>query len=210
MTFEEFFKKKRIDLTLLQTDKPDLYEEFRQHYAQMGEKSFDHTKKYWFNRLRKEFLLKIVELPKEMPKAAPAEVQTVIAAGSAVSGKPTGFKPRFKASAVKPIKPAADTSQVAPPEEIAPKKPEAPNVPGPSRKGTTPALGFKPRFKAGQATAKAPGSNKEETKAPHSEGSTPATEPPVTESPAESTSKPLGFKPRFKAGKTTPKKDNTE
>jgi len=53
MTFEEFFKKKKIDLAQLKAAEPVLFAEFEIHYAQMGEKSFDHTKKYWFNNLRR-------------------------------------------------------------------------------------------------------------------------------------------------------------
>ena len=52
MTFEEFFKKKRIDLPALEKAEPALLSEFKTHFEQMGEKSFDHTKKYWFNKLR--------------------------------------------------------------------------------------------------------------------------------------------------------------
>src|SRR5690606_8597385 len=113
MTFEEFFIKKKIDLAQLRRAKPDLYEEFRSHYVKMGEKSFDHTKKYWFNRLRKEYLL---------TESAPLATKTEITAGqkpSSSSGiltpnpqsppspttvlstglsstSPSGFKPRFK------------------------------------------------------------------------------------------------------------------
>jgi hypothetical protein len=57
MTFEEFFKKKRIDLAALQSGEPGLFSEFRKHFEQMGEKSFDHTKKYWFNKLRLQYHL---------------------------------------------------------------------------------------------------------------------------------------------------------
>ncbi len=55
MTFEEFFKKKRIDLVALDKSEPALFSEFKIHFEQMGEKSFDHTKKYWFNKLRHSF-----------------------------------------------------------------------------------------------------------------------------------------------------------
>jgi hypothetical protein len=71
MTFEEFFIKKKIDLDALHKAEPALYEEFKLHYAEMGPKSFDHTKKYWFNNLRKLYHLK------EEPKTeAPAEKKT--------------------------------------------------------------------------------------------------------------------------------------
>ncbi len=51
MTFEEFFKKKRIDLAALEQGEAALFSEFKTHFEQMGEKSYDHTKKYWFNKL---------------------------------------------------------------------------------------------------------------------------------------------------------------
>ncbi len=65
MTFEEFFKKKRIDLVALEPAEPALFSEFKIHYDQMGEKSFDHTKKYWFNKIRRQFpLANFRSLPK--------------------------------------------------------------------------------------------------------------------------------------------------
>ncbi len=55
MTFEEFFVKKKIDLSSFKLAEPTLFEEFKLHYESMGAKSFDHSKKYWFNKLRKRF-----------------------------------------------------------------------------------------------------------------------------------------------------------
>lgn len=63
MTFEEFFHKKKIDLLALKQAEPALFEEFKNHYEQMGEKSFDHTKKYWFNKLRRGFPIPIEQNP---------------------------------------------------------------------------------------------------------------------------------------------------
>src|SRR3546814_16238396 len=53
MTVEEFFQKKKIDLTTLGAERPALLDEFKKHFEAMGEKSFDHNKKYWFNKLRR-------------------------------------------------------------------------------------------------------------------------------------------------------------
>jgi len=187
MTFEEFFTKKRIDLAQLRRAEPVLYEEFRDHYAQMSEKSFDHTKKYWFNRLRKDFLLEVVEAPKvEAAKAATSEggAKASPAAGAPVT-KPAGFKPRFKPNAAKP---AATIGASEPPEEV----PEDSKLPV---GGTTTELsskspaGFKPRFKAGVARPATQKSENDEKDAPE-------------------TPEPLGFKPRFKAGKTANKKND--
>ncbi len=121
MTFEEFFIKKKIDLTHLRQVHPSLYEEFRNHYAQMGEKSFDHTKKYWFNRLRKDFLLPDPVKPVPEKPAAPAAKTTPASADNPETPssnqppavKPAGFTPRFKPG-VTATKPAAAQAQSAP------------------------------------------------------------------------------------------------
>ncbi|WP_039053537.1 hypothetical protein [Sphingobacterium sp. T2] len=52
LSFEEFFIKKKIDLSALRKADEALFLEFQEHYRLMGEKSFDHSKKFWFNRLR--------------------------------------------------------------------------------------------------------------------------------------------------------------
>src|ERR1700712_4923969 len=55
MEFEEFFRKKKINLVAFEEGEQALFSEFKIHFEQMGEKSFDHTKKYWFNKLRLRF-----------------------------------------------------------------------------------------------------------------------------------------------------------
>lgn len=208
MTFEEFFTKKRIDLVLLQHAKPDLYEEFRDHYAQMSERSFDHTKKYWFNRLRKDFLLEVVEPPKASVPVAAAAKETDVSQANAPATKPagsstapaglssmspSGFKPRFKPNMVKPAGGEL--------KEEDGDKPPTP-VTKPTGVSSTSPSGFKPRFKPGvTATAKKVESN---------ENPKPDTPIPSSEPPVAAASKPQGFKPRFKAGKTTNKKDDTD
>ena len=54
MTFEDFLRRKKSTWRLEQGE-PALFSEFKTHFEQMGEKSFDHTKKYWFNKLRLRF-----------------------------------------------------------------------------------------------------------------------------------------------------------
>ncbi|HEX7367183.1 MAG TPA: hypothetical protein VF273_08805, partial [Pelobium sp.] len=180
MTFEEFFLKKKIDLDSFQLGKPDVFAEFTAHYEQMSEKSFDHTKKYWFNNLRIAFPLSEEKESKlkEAFKAKPEEIK----AGETI-GKPTdkteinqikapAFKPRFKAQPPtlenKKIKEEIDHSGVSP-------KPAA----------------FKPRFKAG--ATKTADVQEKETANPTEESS-------KEEKPA--VAKPAAFKPRFKAGAT--------
>ncbi|WP_313672666.1 hypothetical protein, partial [Sphingobacterium multivorum] len=97
MTFEEFFIKKKIDLKALKAADEPLFEEFKAHYSAMGEKSFDHSKKFWFNKLRKSFHL----AEEETVIAKPVEKQVTPDTASETSriptAKPAGFKPRFKA-----------------------------------------------------------------------------------------------------------------
>src|SRR5690606_17483870 len=110
MTFEEFFTKKKIDLVQLQSDNSSLYKEFQQHYARMGEKSFDHTKKFWFNKLRKQYLL-IEEEPAPVSKTPSVPASTVAEAkgDTTTAPKPAGFKPRFKAAVAKPTAETEET-----------------------------------------------------------------------------------------------------
>ncbi|MEJ7779386.1 MAG: hypothetical protein WKF68_07325 [Daejeonella sp.] len=98
MTFEEFLIKKKIDPVQLKMAEPALFSEFNNHYGQMGEKSFDHSKKFWFNKLRRAYHLKeepkpdkeIVEINQLASQAEPLISPTLEA---------TGYKPRFRSSA---------------------------------------------------------------------------------------------------------------
>ncbi|OJZ10780.1 MULTISPECIES: hypothetical protein [Sphingobacterium] len=176
MTFEEFFIKKKIDLKALKAADEPLFEEFKAHYSAMGEKSFDHSKKFWFNKLRKSFHL----AEEETVIAKPVEKQVTPDTASETSriptAKPAGFKPRFKA----PSTTVVDEAQATSKQEIAD-----------SAESTSDSIptGFKPRFKAGL------------TKAPDAAASTPASDE-TTDEASTSAPKPTGFKPRFKAGVT--------
>ncbi len=128
MTFEEFLIKKKIDPVQLKTSEPALFTEFNNHYGQMGEKSFDHSKKFWFNKLRRSYHLK------EEPKPAKDIVQINPLASQAEplispTLEATGYKPRFKSSV--PSLPASSSS----PDE----KTAATDIAKPA---------YKPRFKA--------------------------------------------------------------
>ncbi|KKO93361.1 hypothetical protein AAW12_00060, partial [Sphingobacterium sp. Ag1] len=176
MTFEEFFIKKKIDLKALKAADEPLFEEFKAHYSAMGEKSFDHSKKFWFNKLRKSFHL----AEEETVIAKPVEKQVTPDASSETSriptAKPAGFKPRFKA----PSTAVVDEVQAASKQEIADSAESTPDsIP----------TGFKPRFKAGV------------TKAPDAAASTSASDE-TTDEAITSAPKPTGFKPRFKVGVT--------
>ena len=179
MTFEEFFKKKRIDLVALEKAEPALLSEFKTHFEQMCEKSFDHTKKYWFNKLRLIYhLAPEPKVEKVVIENRLAE-QTITEALSETTPPPAnvGFKPRFKPGIGKPVETPATEAEK--PVETT----ETPTPPPAS-------VGFKPRFKAGVTKPADPvPEQKEEPKA----------EPPIEDKPAEGTEpKPaIGFKPRF-------------
>ena len=122
---EEFFAKKRIDLEQLKGSDALLFAELKAHFEQMGPKSFDHTKKYLFNKLRGSFPLRKESLKEAAPvttilttpidRTTPAEELSTSSAETspsedhpAAASKPAGFKPRFKAAK------AADTANEEP------------------------------------------------------------------------------------------------
>ncbi|MCQ6960072.1 hypothetical protein [Mucilaginibacter aquariorum] len=113
MTFEEFFNKKRIDLVALKAGEPGLFAEFEKHFTQMGEKSFDHTKKYWFNKLRLQYHLAPEQKPEKIHLENKLAEQTIVETLTDTIPAPSvGFKPRFKAGmAAKP----AETSNIKDP-----------------------------------------------------------------------------------------------
>jgi hypothetical protein len=191
MTFEEFFQKKKISLVALEQGEPSLFSEFKVHFEQMGEKSFDHTKKYWFNKLRLRFPTPTEVKVEKVAIANPLAEQTINETLSETPSSPSvGFKPRFKAGATKPAEPSQT------PESIQEKPAENADQAAPS-----PALGFKPKFKAGITKPAEPSPN---------------TEPAPSEAPVENPEQAapklaLGFKPKFKAGVTkSAESSNTE
>jgi hypothetical protein len=204
MTFEEFFKKKKINLTTLQQAEGTLFAEFKDHFELMGEKSFDHTKKYWFNKLRHQFPappeVKAEKIIIENPLAEQPVTETLT---EPIADKPkTGFTPRFKAGATA-SKPAEQPTIQASPEAEQPKAEPA------STENTTAKPGFKPRFKAGITSAQ-----KDDKKEPPAEpekaeqAEVPAIDVANTQAEQpkaknEKTAK-VGFTPRFKAGITKP------
>lgn len=182
MTFEEFFTKKKIDLKALKAADEPLFEEFKAHYSAMGEKSFDHSKKFWFNKLRKSFHLTEEEVVVVKKTIQEDKIETTSPTTDANASKPAGFKPRFKA----PV-----------PSEPANQKEEHKTQPSTTRSEaadstvteTPKAAGFKPRFKSGVTKST---EQTEETSTPKD-----SSEASVPETP-----KPTGFKPRFKPGVT--------
>jgi len=138
MTFEEFLIKKKIDPVQLQDADQDFFDEFKSHFNQMGEKSFDHSKKFWFNKLRRANpLIEVVKIAVAEVLEAPSFEIRKAPLAEALEGKPT-FKPRFKANI------SASKTEVKnnPIEETANPAPEASK---PTNITNTP---YKPRFKA--------------------------------------------------------------
>ena len=158
MTFEEFFKKKRIDLVALEQAELALFSEFKLHYDQMGEKSFDHTKKYWFNKIRRQFPL-APEVKTEKPHIEnPLAEQTVTDSLTETAAPPSpspklGFVPKFKAGNMP--KPAVSTDDK---KEGAANTPVAENTPPeqPDQKNETKPA-YKPRFNMKNIPPKASG-----------------------------------------------------
>src|SRR5271169_3087086 len=103
MLFDEFFKKKKINLATFEQGEPALFSEFKIHFEKMGEKSFDHTKKYWFNKLRLRFPappeVKVEKVAIENPLAEQTINETLSETPFPAN---VGFKPSFKAGATKP------------------------------------------------------------------------------------------------------------
>jgi|SRR5690606_25268702 len=102
-----------------------------------------------------------------------------------------GFKPRFKAGTTKPTAPIASAENKSA-DEVPPK--------------AAPPTGFKPRFKPGVTKPAAPAAEAAQT--PEQQKSTHQESPTQigtqNDDSEQTPAKPLGFKPRFKAGVTKP------
>ena len=197
MTFEEFFKKKRIDLAALEQSGATLFSEFKNHFEQMGEKSFDHTKKYWFNKLRRQFPLAI-EVKTEKPHIAnPLAEQTITESLSetVIETPPPrlGFVPKFKAgNMAKPAESVDDKKESLSTAPVADETAPAPPLP---------KLGFVPKFKA----AIIPKSVENIDDKKEAGSNTPPAENAQEEKPAENSEAKPAYKPRFNMKNIPPK-----
>jgi hypothetical protein len=156
MTFEEFFKKKRIDLAVLEVAEAALFSEFKTHFEQMGEKSFDHTKKYWFNKLRRQYVLAPEVKTEKVHIANPLAEQTITESLSETVATPPpspklGFVPKFKMGNM--AKPAVNIEEkkegvtALPSAGDTPVTPTVENAPSPPSTETNAAKpAYKPRF----------------------------------------------------------------
>lgn len=193
MLFEEFFKKKKISLEALQQGNPGLFSEFKSHYEQMGEKSFDHTKKFWFNKLRHQYPLppdvKAEKFRAENQMAEQTVADMLTEPSPRTPAPKLGFTPKFKTQGAPPAPPVTEEPKAEPASADEP----------PKETVAKPAA-YKPRFQAKNVPAK-PADNMEAVDPGDQAAAAP--NPPVNEqAPAPAK---MGFKPRFKAGITTNK-----
>jgi len=185
MTFEEFLLKKKIDPVQFKYTEQALFSEFSSHFNEMGEKSFDHSKKFWFNKLRRANPLKEEPKPATITVAVPAsntnlpvntselkeqQINKEVVEGEITNPKPA-FKPRFKANISTPLQVQPTEPGTAIPSE-ADETVTEPEKPKPA---------YKPRFKAAIPVA-------EETKVENKEEE--ISEQSIQPKPA--------YKPRFK------------
>jgi hypothetical protein len=155
MTFEEFLIKKKIDPVQLKNAEQDFFNEFKSHFNEMGEKSFDHSKKFWFNKLRRANPLPeevkpepIVEEGRNNIPEQKVALSSLPENGNKIinqqeeSEKPKpAFKPRFKANMVSPQQQEIQESPT--PSNT----PEGTKPKADSTIPVTEALEAKPRFK---------------------------------------------------------------
>lgn len=196
MTFEEFLIKKKIDAVQLKAKEQVFFSEFESHFLQMGEKSFDHSKKFWFNKLRRAYHLK--EEPKPVNEETkileiPASAQDNPGTEAINRGKPN-YVPRFKYEAAEKADQSARNVESGPPPAYVPRFKAAIKMPenvGDTGLNKEPESEekvkpiYKPRFKA-QIPAK-------DEKLPEM--------PPEAIPQSDEPAKPA-YKPRFKPGMT--------
>ncbi len=199
MTFEEFFKKKKISLTAFEQGEPELFSEFKIHYDLMGEKSFDHTKKYWFNKLRLRFPApfepKVEKVVMENQLAEQTITESLIE--SSAPAPKVGFKPMFKA---KPTHGTGSDTKNPSPAESATVTPEVNEAA--ATKDQNPA--FEQEKRATQQLADTTARTTDREDSAERLESKPAGS---AETPTPPT---VGFKPRFKAGVTKPAETEPE
>ncbi|MES3017043.1 MAG: hypothetical protein V4721_04660 [Bacteroidota bacterium] len=181
MTFEEFLIKKKIDLAQFQTAEPGLFTEFQSHYSQMGPKSFDHTKKFLFNKLRRAYHLK--EEPKPVPVKEVVEINEIAAQAEPLLSptvEATVYTPRFRAGGTVKEEPGGESGK---------RKAE-------SGTGDAAKPAYVPRFKAAGTTKASP----QTPSSPETSDLRPQTS---DNSPQTSDQPKPAYVPRFKAPVTT-------
>lgn len=208
MSFDEFLEKKKIDRAQFSVAQPGLFREFEEEYAQMGPKSFDHSKKFLFNKLRRTYHLATQPRPArtvatdDVSREITPPVQTDLGAQAESLDSPTvelkpAFKPRFRAGQT-----AAAPVPAVPAEKTA-DSPEQQTLPDSRNDGLPAKPAYIPRFKPG--TAK-PAGDSPDSAVPG--GQVPEAIPvekaaDMPGDPGTPPSKPA-YKPRFSAKTTKP------
>ncbi|WP_128770363.1 hypothetical protein [Arcticibacter tournemirensis] len=203
MTFEEFFAKKKIDVDQLAKADHGLYTEFKSHFVLMGEKSFDHSKKFWFNKLRRLYHLQ------QPVKAAVTQIETQIASqaeplssptieqapASPTPVRPPAFKPRFKAANA-PAQPQASG-------EIADKQDEV-------NTGAIPAPAKRPPFKPKNVKPISGEPSGDAQTVESRPGQTEVSDTPVRDISTEASAQKPAYKPKFNIRNIPKKPAGTE
>jgi hypothetical protein len=202
MTFEEFFKKKKIDLPALEKEQGALFFEFKNHFGQMGEKSFDHSKKYWFNKLRRQFPAPVEAKTEKVNIGNPISQQTITESLSETMVVPPpapklGFAPKFKAVGIpKPVSEVdipSDKPATTVPESIVQESPVVSETP---KLGFVPKFKMKPKFETDQnVTESTPTASSTENITP--------------EAPVESIAPKPAYVPKFKMKPKVETRENT-
>ncbi|MEM6261951.1 MAG: hypothetical protein AAGI38_05550 [Bacteroidota bacterium] len=159
--FEDFLIQKRIDPQAFRMARSEEFAQYAFLFEKMGAKSFDHQKKFYFNLLRKEFLL--AQIP-EIAKVAPTTQKPVKPAGPVTKAPPMKRKP-----VMKPAKSDSKTSAV-PPGIKPPKKGLGKPImkpPGSEAKSSSAPSGMKPpKKKLGKPVMKPATSEEKSSSAP--------------------------------------------
>lgn len=185
MTFEEFLTKKKIDLALFQSAEPGLFTEFQNHYLQMGEKSFDHSKKFLFNKLRRAYHLK--EEPRPAVKDASAAVKETVEVNEIASQAEPLLSPSVEATVYTPRFRAGGTTKKVEEAESGKRKAE-------SETAEEPKPAYVPRFKS-------PAAKKEEAESGKLKAETENQDASITNQDSEKAKS--AYVPRFKSSGTT-------
>jgi len=111
MDFETFIQQKRIHAQAFREQRPALWEQFQSLYQQIGPKSFDLQKKFYFNDLRALFPLPPDLIPVEPTKPAkPKLARPKLRSKADTSGE---AKPKLARPTMK--KPATEAEEAAKP-----------------------------------------------------------------------------------------------
>jgi len=153
MTFEEFLVKKKIDPLQLKEKGNAFFSEFESYFHQLGEKSFDYSKKFWFNKLRRTYTLR--EEPKPLPVQEENKNNEVSAPENELTKQEkTAYVPRLKSAVTSTNNQDSAKTETASASKYKPRYKAVP-IASDKLEETNPGQSpeskpvFKPRFKPG-------------------------------------------------------------